>query len=276
VSFQNVCDEINAGRPVGARVGWSGGGGHFMVIYGYSVVGGTNYFDIDDPIYGKSHLTVAAFSQNYQASGVWTHTYLTNFIRMPIKLLIPKERILRRILEVRPLLNLKEDLSFADKSSGGNTDGSLETASLGMAQRVYSLGLDSLLAEQPLPQPVNLRVYELAGGKPRAFFDVSEADDPQVLQMSTSENHFKAFERGLSTILSTIGDEDWEAELRLFRVPALNFEAIWIHGNETDFIVPTTWLGPIPQYEVTPYDQAIRVLRDAARPLQDTDDEMGA
>ena len=50
--FEQVRDEIDARRPVGARIGWSGGGGHFMVIYGYSFVGGTQYFDIDDPIYG--------------------------------------------------------------------------------------------------------------------------------------------------------------------------------------------------------------------------------
>jgi hypothetical protein len=53
-TFQQVRNEIDAGRPVGARIGWNGGGGHFMVIYGYSLIAGTTYFDIDDPIYGKS------------------------------------------------------------------------------------------------------------------------------------------------------------------------------------------------------------------------------
>ena len=276
VSFQTVCDEIDAGRPVGARVGWSGGGGHFMVIYGYSSVAGTDYFDIDDPIYGKSHLTVAAFSNHYQGSGTWTSTYFTkSFIKMPIKLPIPKEQILRRIWEIRPLLTLKEDLGFASKLSSSTTN--LESASLGMAQRVYSLGLDSLLTDQPLPQAVNLRVYELAGEKPRAFFDVSETDEPELLQMSTSEKHLEAFRRGLSIILSKTGEEDREAELRLFRVPALNFEAFWIHGDaEEDYLVPITWLGPIPQYKVTPMDEALRILRDAALPLANMDEQIGA
>ena len=276
VSFQTVCDEIDAGRPVGARVGWSGGGGHFMVIYGYSSVGGTNYFDIDDPIYGKSHLTVAAFSSSYQGSGAWTHTYFTkSFIRMPIKLLIPQEHVLRRIWEVRPLLNLKEDLSFENNLRAGGGDAG--TASLGMAQRVYSLGLDSLLADRPTPEPVNLRIYELAEGKPRAFFDITETDEPEVLQMSSSERYLKAFERGISTILAKASQEDREVELRLFRVPALNFEAFWIHGDDLDdLIVPITWLGPIPQYEITNFDKAVEALREAARPLQDKDDTIGA
>src|SRR5262245_48351627 len=75
--FNQVQAEIDAGRPVGARIGWNGGGGHFMVIYGYASAGGVDYFDIDDPIYGKSHLTVARFSTGYQGSGTWTHAYFT-------------------------------------------------------------------------------------------------------------------------------------------------------------------------------------------------------
>ena len=60
-SFQQVRDEIDLGRPVGVRIGWGDGTGHFAVIYGYSRWGGTEYFDIDDSLYGKSHLSVAVF-----------------------------------------------------------------------------------------------------------------------------------------------------------------------------------------------------------------------
>ena len=78
LTFAQVSAEIDAGRPVGARTGWLGGGGHFMVIYGYSEdTDGTQYFDIDDPIYGKSHLKVTEFSASYQGSGTWTHAYIT-------------------------------------------------------------------------------------------------------------------------------------------------------------------------------------------------------
>ena len=45
-SFSSVKAEIDAGRPVGARIGWSGGGGHFMCIYGYTTLLGLVYFDI--------------------------------------------------------------------------------------------------------------------------------------------------------------------------------------------------------------------------------------
>ena len=198
--FAQVRAEIDAGRPVGARIGWSGGGGHFMVIYGYSLVGRLEYFDIDDPIYGKSHLTVAEFSSNYQGSGSWTHTYLTkSFFKMPIKYLIPNDAVLQRIREARPLLSMKQDQAMADERKILDAQAN---ATLGLAQRVYSIGLDSLLSEKgPSMQPVGLRVYEMTGDNAQAFFDVSEDADPRVLQMSASAFHLLPFTRGLSVAL---------------------------------------------------------------------------
>jgi hypothetical protein len=276
-AFQAVRDEIDAGRPVGARIGWSGGGGHFMVIYGYSLIGDVEYFDIDDPIYGKSHLTVSDFSNNYQATGTWTDTYFTkSFIKMPIKILIPKERILRRIWEVRPLLDVKQDTmptSTVDQAGGARE------ASLGMAHRIYSVRLDSLLSENyPAPEPVALRVYEMAANKPRAFFDVSEAEDSRVLQMSASPNNLEALSRGLAEVLSLAERSQKEAELRLFRVPALNFEALWLNyeGDERDFLVPLRSVGRLTAHRPVPLSEALEALREAARPLAQMEDEMGA
>ena len=75
-SFQAVDDEIDAGRPLGIRVAWSGGGAHFLVVIGY-LEGDTNYVAVDDPIYGKSDLTYATLETAYQGSGAWTHSYYT-------------------------------------------------------------------------------------------------------------------------------------------------------------------------------------------------------
>lgn len=274
-TFQQVRDEIDAGRPVGARVGWSGGGGHFMVIYGYSFVVGTQYFDIDDPIYGKSHLSVSDFSSNYQGSGTWTHTYFTKgYFRLPIKPLIPREPIIRHIWEVRPLLNLKQEVPDAAQEAAEEW-----RASLGMAHRVYSLGLESLTAEsRPAPEQVGLRVYEMADDEPRAFFDVSDDEQARVQQMSASQNHLEPFARGLETALATIDRSDQECELRLLRVPALNFEALWINyeGEAGDSLVPLREAGRLAPYQAVPFDEAMDALREAARPLAQMDDMMGA
>jgi hypothetical protein len=75
-SFQTVDNEIDAGRPLGIRVAWSGGGAHFLAIIGY-LEDNPNYVAVDDSIYGKSDLTYDTLRTSYQGSGSWTHTYYT-------------------------------------------------------------------------------------------------------------------------------------------------------------------------------------------------------
>ena len=75
-TFASMKTEINAGRPVGIRVAWSGGGADFLAIIGY-LDDATNYVAVDDPIYGKSDITFATLTSTYQSTGSWTHTYYT-------------------------------------------------------------------------------------------------------------------------------------------------------------------------------------------------------
>jgi hypothetical protein len=282
-SFQQVKNEIDAGRPVGARIGWNGGGGHFMMIYGYSRILSMEYFDIDDPIYGKSHLAVSDFASNYRGSGTWTHTYFTkSYFKMPIKYLIPIEPILRRIWEARPLLQLKQGKVSAMESAELRAMRDSEDekrAALGLAHRVYSLGLDALIGRrEATPEPVALRVFETMEDMPQAFYDVTEEAEPRILQMSAAKGQLDLFTRGLTEVLATIGEADQQAELRVFQVPALNFEALWISYEDEgkDLLVPLHTVGRLPQHRPVRLSEALEVLREAARPLANMDDTMGA
>ena len=78
LAWNDLRTEIVAGRPVMARVGWSGGGGHFVVLTGYRWISGRAAVDIQDPWSGSSTLPVDDFAGNYKGSGTWTHTYLTS------------------------------------------------------------------------------------------------------------------------------------------------------------------------------------------------------
>ncbi len=275
-SFSTVKAEIDAGKPVGARVGWSGGGGHFMVIYGYSKVGTTEYFDIDDPIYGKSHITVADFSSNYQGSGTWTHTYFTkSYFRLPIIHLYPNELSLKLIREVRPMLAEKIDPGFGEESLRQSTD-----ADLGGAQRVYTMGLDAVAARKDdarSPEAVALRVFEVSDNSPRAFFDLSEEENPRLLQMSASAPYLESYKAALEKALEVV-DPKKKAEIRTLRVPALNFEAIWLsyESKDGDQVIPMRPAQGLTVGEPVSYSDAMKALRAAAKPLADMDDQMGA
>jgi hypothetical protein len=74
-NLDKVRQEIDAKRPVGIRIGWSGGGGHFITIEGYRSDGGS--IAIEDPWYGASDVLFASMGGGYQGSGGWTHTYYT-------------------------------------------------------------------------------------------------------------------------------------------------------------------------------------------------------
>jgi len=75
--FTGVQQEINQGDPVCARIGWAGGGGHFVVIFGYDDSTPTNYVVVADPIWGVSQIPYSVFSSSYRGNGTWTHSYYT-------------------------------------------------------------------------------------------------------------------------------------------------------------------------------------------------------
>jgi len=75
-SFTYVQLEITAQRPVGVRIGWYGGGGHFVAVTGYDDTNGAQQVDIEDPWYGPSTYDYGSFVSAYQSgAGQWTHTY---------------------------------------------------------------------------------------------------------------------------------------------------------------------------------------------------------
>ena len=76
-TWEDVKGEIEAGRPVCARIGWQGGGGHFVLVTGYYEAEGERGLDVEDPWTGSASLELDEFSDRYQTTGNWTHTYLT-------------------------------------------------------------------------------------------------------------------------------------------------------------------------------------------------------
>lgn len=282
VSFETVRAEIDAGRPVGARIGWNGGGGHFMVIYGYCVFGGVEYFDIDDPIYGKVHISVSDFTNNYQGSGSWTHTYMTKSY-FPIIIFKPfyvREPILEIIWNARPLL----DRSGGGAQQAAEPDDDWRRASLALAHPVYTLGLDRLLSgdfDLSAEQPAAVRVLESAEGELRAVFDVADEPEPRVLQMSASQAYLDRLSRGLDQAVAFLQEQEAgeeEVELRLLRVPALNFEALHLftESGRLNWLVPFISLGALEPYAPVPAEEAMEILRNEAGPLAEMDDRMGA
>jgi hypothetical protein len=74
-SYGDLSGALAAGEPPCLRIGWSGGGGHFIGVYGCE---GGDIVLVTDPIYGDSFVTVSTLTGgSYEGSGTWTNTYFT-------------------------------------------------------------------------------------------------------------------------------------------------------------------------------------------------------
>ncbi|HEY4265526.1 MAG TPA: papain-like cysteine protease family protein [Micropepsaceae bacterium] len=265
IGFDAILAELRAGRVVGARIGWSGGGGHFMCIYGCSRVIGTEYVDIDDPIYGKSHITLATFTSNYQGSGSWTHTYYTKrYPILHIRLPILEAVLLEKIREARPLLAVK-------RGSQDFQTVLAPAADLAVPHHVYVAGLHDLTQkENPLPaNPTAMRVFEVTGDRNTALFDVSlpEQGPAQVLSMSDDAASLDLLTRGLTEISRMAARGEGEPELRFLRIPALYVEAFWLHYPDSakDVMVPVRGIGLFTPFQPVAEQQFLDAVRKAAR-----------
>jgi hypothetical protein len=77
LEFSEIKEQIDKKRPVCVRIGWFEGGGHFVVISGYSISeSGTEMLTIRDPWYVDSILTFEDFGSAYLlGEGSWTDSF---------------------------------------------------------------------------------------------------------------------------------------------------------------------------------------------------------
>jgi len=272
LSWENVKKEIDKGLVVGARIGWSGGGGHFMVIYGVSKIGNTKYLYIDDPIYGKSVLTENQFATNYQGSGTWTHTYLTKkyFYFMKFKELVFDPIILKPIPEIRPLLKVHYPQVEINKS--------ITDINLNLPHHTFTLKLSDIGKGVKLPDtPDSMRLIEFENENPIALYDLAlNEKQPEVLQLNTNEAFLRVMDTGIGRLTSSTKDKDVQGELRVLKIPALNIEALWLHfeGKDGDLFYLIRQFDD--NYDVMDEKAFYELLRSSKSKLGKQDDLLGA
>ena len=234
ITWQEVKDELNKGLVVGTRIGWSGGGGHFMVIYGVSRSLTAHYLHIDDPIYGKSVLTYDQYATNYQGSGTWTHTYFTkkHFYFMWFKEYILNSKLLEPIPEIKPLLHLYDRNIIPEEQ--------MREDSFSIPHETYLIELKSIKRGFKLPtSPNSLRIIDVKNKKPSALFEVGlDVNRPKLIQMNVSSIYFSQLDGSLGRLKRFSEKNKDLGEIRFIKVPALNIEAFWLHyGSKTEDII---------------------------------------
>jgi hypothetical protein len=276
-AWSTVKSQLEKGLVVGARIGWSGGGGHFMVLHGVSSIGVTKYLHIDDPIYGKSVLTYQQFATNYQSSGSWTHTYFTKkyFYFMWFKDLVLNPVLLKPIPEIRPLLQAY-DPSIAQDAAAGGSEGDF-----GIPHHIFTVPLDVVAKGGKLPTaPTALRVMEMKADAPVAFYDLSlDEERPELLQMNRDAAYFELMNAALGRLKATAESRKTIGELSLIRIPGLNMEALRLEfggrAKSLISILPRFDYESFDTSKVYEEDEFLKLLRRAAAKARQ-DDTMGA
>lgn len=77
LTWDQLVSEILTNQPVGVRIGWSTGGGHFVLIAAYDESGMTKMLDVEDPWEGQRMIAYDKLLTAYPGDGRWTHSYLT-------------------------------------------------------------------------------------------------------------------------------------------------------------------------------------------------------
>lgn len=75
--YSTIRSELEANRPLCARIDWARGGAHFVSVIGYEDSDHGGYLHVEDPIRGLSVVSVQEFSRRYQGHGTWGYTYFT-------------------------------------------------------------------------------------------------------------------------------------------------------------------------------------------------------
>jgi Papain-like cysteine protease AvrRpt2 len=271
LNFDTVAREIRAGHPIGVRIVWQRdgkfNGAHFVVIYGYKKDASGTYYLVADPIGGKQPpLLENNFRHNYQGSGVWTQTYLTrpeqglsakvSLLELPltayrasaaqetneiqlaragIKFGTGDNRFTALIEEARPFLDLGDSKPLSSDA---------EQSTLAMPHAIYIAGLKQL-ADSPDPLPSErsgTRVLETADGRLVAAYDFSGTGGaaPNLVGGISDKSEIAALASGLQVAAELTEKGSVSPELRLLKVPALNFEALWLHygGSAEDVFIP--------------------------------------
>ena len=84
LSMSQIAQQIDMGRPIAARLEFSLGAGHFVVIYGYRSAGISPTVLLEDPRTGlQRDMPLSKFAGSFDGPSRWTHSYLTKPTGVP-------------------------------------------------------------------------------------------------------------------------------------------------------------------------------------------------
>lgn len=270
ISFAQIQTEINAGRPIGVRTAWRGGGAHFLCIIGYALISNVPYVYLDDPIYGPSFTTLSNFTTNYRGSGTWTHTYFTERPPFTMNLKLPelKHNIADAIRNIRPIV-FPESI---EKSAGGEK----ETQAVTLPHHVFVMGLNEVAKGKLSKDKGYMRVVEAADSHIKALYDVDDnGTAAEVRNIVHEGSQLTDMQEVLDIVAEETDKNKKEVEMHFIDIPALYVEAVWLNydGKDKDVFIPTRTIGDFVAKKAYSNKDFMKLLQEAAAKIPDMKDD---
>jgi hypothetical protein len=269
MDLNGIQEQIDAGLVIGSRIGWSGGGGHFVSVYGYDRTGAEPFIFVADPIYGTTFIKLSTFISSYQASGRWTHSYLTKATQNTmIEFSHIDHNLFAKAEEMKGRLG--------DESSFKSTEAPSSNA---IQQEVFVISLDSLKAGgEPKLINTGVRLIDNSKSSNGLIYDFDSIGPAATIQQvindrSYSSRYFKAI-----TKVSTKQKNDRNYfNLDVIRIPELKLEALWLH-SKTDFhqdqYIPVFSATELRDNVTYSREDFLKIVRHEARNLRDYDNPL--
>lgn len=251
LSISDLDSEFQNGRPMGTRIGWAGGGGHFMVLGGASTK--DSRVHVHDPIYGDQDYDYNSYCTKYQGSGTWTDSYYTKtFKNLPAG-----------------CITLLTQLLFGSPPKPGLHAPQTNVRGVNVSYPVFMARLDDLAAGKGL---------SAAQESGRWNIIASETGDVYAEESEPGSTVIRSVSRGplVSETLRLTGEvsrqkisESVARETRVLQIPGIYVFALWFKAaqDDDDLLVPmkpapTALRASVP-YSRSDFEAIVKPLAEA-------------
>lgn len=272
LGINDIIAQIDAGKIICARVGWPNGDGHFVAIYGYNITQANPYIYVGDPIYGNSFINLNNFTNNYQGSGRWTHSYYTiSTLGGMIQFTQLSDDLNKKASQVK--------VAFMRHSENLEDINADKITTLSYPHDTYLINFNSLLkGGEPKIENTGFRVIDSDQKKGQLIYDFSNSDpDANLKQVIHDTNYIQTYRSTLDRILENQRGNIKPYSLRLVKQPELKIEALWLHSasnHHDDKFVPVIAPSFLVKDEVYSESSFFSQLSEAARRKKPNNDEL--
>lgn len=226
LSISDLDVELAAGRPMGTRIGWAGGGGHFMVLGGAS--SGDSRVHVHDPIYGDQDYDYNSYCTKYQGNGTWTHSYYTQTFRnLPSGCIT----LLTQLLFGAPKQELR---GLQPKIAGVN-----------VSLPVFTERLDDLASGKGLSAAQESGRWNIVVGESGDVFAEDTEPGSTVIRSVSRGPLVAETLRLIDDVRRQNLSEQTSRETRLLQIPGIYVFALWLKApqDDDDLLLP---INPAP------------------------------